>query len=66
MIYIFIGNEKDQLTSKFLIKKNNEYNVRKHVVFGGKVYAWIRTPAGKWSCPYESEEAFNKNWKLKS
>ena len=64
-IYRFVGDEDDPRTKKWGIKNLQDYTVKKKKIYGRPgVTAIVTIEYGKdVTIPYESENAFNRNWK---
>lgn len=65
---IFIGNDKDELTKKFGLKKGRKYDLFFNFFpppKKGSFVLFIQTPNyGAMACPYQSLEAFGRNWRI--
>lgn len=64
-IYRFVGDEDDPRTKKWRLKRMKDYTVKKKKIYGRPgVTAIITLDNGEEvRCPYESENAFNRNWR---
>lgn len=60
--YIFIGNEKDELTRLWGLKKNLAYEIS-FSGFKPIIKAIIKVDGRHIFCPYSSWKTFYKNWK---
>jgi hypothetical protein len=63
--YRFMGDEDDPRTKKWGLKKFRDYRVKKKKIYGRPGVTAIISLDEKTevNCPYESENAFNRNWK---
>lgn len=64
-IYRFVGDEEDPRTKKWGLKRLKDYTVKKKKIYGRPgCTAFITLDDGtEVKCPYESENAFNRNWR---
>ena len=67
MQYRFMGDEEDPQTKRWGLKRLKDYEViKKKNFYGSGLVAKIKIGEKMIECPYQSENAFSRNWKLSS